>query len=433
MAALLAAIGCALAISPAPASSWEAAGFLLLGVAAAMALIQWPPTRRAPARVAWLLLAAGGAIALLGPLLLGAHGDKLGLRALLAGVPSYAAAVGETVNPNVLAGALLIPLCLALALALGPRWTSRSPHAPVLFPNLFWGLFALVLATEIVLTACRGAWLGAAAGVLVLLWARMPRVAPLLLALAALGVALLLLAYAAGGNLAPVLDAVGGCRPTASTTAAACEIVADGASGRILIWQGALVALVEQPLGGLGLGLFGPWVTQRGLLPELVNFQPHAHNLLLQVTADLGLGGLIAYGAILACAVTMLAPLVRARPRYRRLTPSRSSRTRQEPAGVDVGLPDVPSDGLGRGPMGNSVTHQPAVLIGATYVYRRRLHWSLAAGSAAGLAALLVHGLVDAAVWGNKAAFLPWLLLALICLLYLDRPHDRAHFAWDQD
>jgi hypothetical protein len=46
---------------------------------------------------------------------------------------------------------------------------------------------------------------------------------------------------------------------------------------------------------------------------------------------------------------------------------------------------------------------------------------------------MLVHGLVDAALWGNKAAFLPWLLLALICLLYLDRSHDRAHFAWDQD
>ena len=52
-------------------------------------------------------------------------------------------------------------------------------------------------------------------------------------------------------------------------------------------------------------------------------------------------------------------------------------------------------------------------------VHRLRLHWTLAVGSAGALAALLVHGLVDAALWGNKAAALPWLLIALVCLLFL--------------
>ena len=51
-------------------------------------------------------------------------------------------------------------------------------------------------------------------------------------------------------------------------------------------------------------------------------------------------------------------------------------------------------------------------------VYRRRLHWTLALGATAALAAMFVHGLVDAALWGNKMAFLPWLLFALAVSLY---------------
>jgi hypothetical protein len=42
----------------------------------------------------------------------------------------------------------------------------------------------------------------------------------------------------------------------------------------------------------------------------------------------------------------------------------------------------------------------------AAEVYRRRLHWTLPMGATAALSGMLVHGLVDAAVWGNKVAFM---------------------------
>jgi hypothetical protein len=55
--------------------------------------------------------------------------------------------------------------------------------------------------------------------------------------------------------------------------------------------------------------------------------------------------------------------------------------------------------------------------IAAASVYRTRLHRTLALGAATALAGMLVHGLVDAALWGNKVAFLPWLLFALVASL----------------
>ena len=62
---------------------------------------------------------------------------------------------------------------------------------------------------------------------------------------------------------------------------------------------------------------------------------------------------------------------------------------------------------------------------------RRGLRWSLAAGTASALTAMLVHGVVDTPLWGMKLAFLPWLLFALVTNLFLamsaalsgQRPH----------
>ena len=381
LAALLAAVGVALALSPAPASSWEAAGYLLLGVAAAAALTQWPPAQRRPALVAWILLAAGGAIAAAGPQLLGSHADKLGLGFLVPGAGSWTAALAETVNPNVLGGALLLPLLLALALAVGPRW-SRQPWRWV------WAVIFVGFAAELVLTECRGAWLGAATGIVVILLLRWPRSGWLLLPLGGLAAIGLLSA----GGLTLVFDAFG-----ASPTARG----GDGLADRITIWQAAVAAIGRQPLSGLGLGLFGPWVTQHGLLAA-ANIPLHAHNLLLQVAADLGLGGLGAYLAVLLATAGMLVTLLRMRPlRWRRHghPSSRRSSARQENPAPAV--------------------HRPAVhYLSPGDIHRLRLHWTLAMGSAGALAALLVHGLVDAALWGNKAAALPWLLIALVCLLF---------------
>jgi putative inorganic carbon (HCO3(-)) transporter len=236
------------------------------------------------------------------------------------------------------------------------------------------GVFGFSLLLVLLLTQCRGAYLGAAAGVLLLLLLRWPRLGwvalPAVLLAALLG--------ASGTGLSLVFDAMGG-----GTGAGAAQ---DGVSGRLQIWQFALQLFAQRPWQGAGLGLFAAMQTPvAGSTPA-----PHAHNLLLQVGMDLGLPGLLAYLAVLGGVIAMLWNLLRRRESYERL----STRERQQ-----------------------RPLEWPQRLASGS-VYRTRLHWTLALGAAAALAGMLVHGLVDAALWGNKVAFLPWLLFALVAILY---------------
>jgi len=133
---------------------------------------------------------------------------------------------------------------------------------------------------------------------------------------------------------------------------------------RVEAWSRAWYMLQEFPFTGIGMGtykqvadLLYPFFT----VPEAL---PHAHNLLLQVGVDLGLPGLIAYLALLINLFAMLIVMLRTFPIH---------------------------------------TWQRNVTLGAT-------------GS---VVAMLVHGLWDAVTWGTKLSFIPWLLFALITLLFL--------------
>ena len=279
--------------------------------------------------------------------------------------------LGETINPNVLGGALVIPLLLAAGLAVGPR-CSRRPWRPV------WGLVAAALLSVLLLTECRGAYLGAAVGAVLLVSIRWPRLAWVTAPAALAGGAWLL----AGMGPAPVLDAMGGLTPHS------------GLRGRPAIWQYAWQVAVASPLHGAGLGLFA------AVQPYAAGSAPvaHAHNLLLQVAMDLGVLGLAAYAAVLAGVAAMILGLLRRRPPMGR-------------AAIRVGSERQVAPPVRPSPLGEMYRLDEAE------VYRRRLHWTLALGAAAGLAAMLVHGLVDAALWGNKLACLPWLLFALVASL----------------
>ena len=97
-------------------------------------------------------------------------------------------------------------------------------------------------------------------------------------------------------------------------------------------------------------------------VPELRGHEDvinHAHNLYLQIGIDVGLPGLIAYLVLLAM---LLYGLIRA---YRLVGQGRA----------DVRM--------------------------------------LAAACLTSLAGMGIHGLIDVATWGNKAAFLPWVVMGL--------------------
>ena len=108
-----------------------------------------------------------------------------------------AGALSETVNPNVLASALLLVAPLCLALALGPRWTAL-PGVRVL-----WGVAALLVYAELILTQSRGAWFAAARGRAAVAGSALAALRWLALAALVAGIALLPLA-----GLALLLDTV---------------------------------------------------------------------------------------------------------------------------------------------------------------------------------------------------------------------------------
>ncbi len=132
-----------------------------------------------------------------------------------------------------------------------------------------------------------------------------------------------------------------------------------GFDGRLEIWSRAIYAAQDFAFTGLGIGNFQKVIP---ILYPLFLIAPdtvveHAHNLWLQVVVDLGFPGLIAYLAIQINVFVLLARILRQRA--------------------------------------------------------YDLNWTLAAGTAAGMTAMYVQGVIDAPLWGSKPAFIVWILVAL--------------------
>lgn len=270
--------------------SWESAGYHLLGIAAANALVNLPRLQRRPEWLGAALLLMAAGLSLLGPLIVTDTGS---MHALLAAVQRAAGPItillGETINPNIMAHALLVVFPLALALLLRGGWTERRWLRPVLL------LFVIWLLAVFYITQSRGAWLALAVVIPLLLMLRLPKLAWL---------ALPLLAVAAGFAWwrGPVLLEL-------LTTSTATTGIAE----RLEIWQRALFAVQDFPFTGLGLGTFArvvpllyPWLL---IAPDVVI--PDAHNLPLQVAVDLGIVGFGAWLALQVGLFVMMGRVVR--------------------------------------------------------------------------------------------------------------------------
>ncbi|MBI1295538.1 hypothetical protein GC175_11340 [bacterium] len=266
--------------------AWQAIGYLAFGLALYSALVNWPPARRNPAWGLLFVLPVLVGLALVGPILLSSTPVKLfRLPEFQLPFARLAASFGEAVNPNVLAGSLLLGVPLLTAMAIWPQWTK---HGVVRF---FCGGLALFLLVLVVLTQSRGAYAGAVAGLAAVAWLRLPR-------LGYVFVPVLLIGF--------LLSLWG---PAVVRVALADNILLASLDGRVEIWQRAGYALADFPLSGVGLGNFGEvipvfypyaWITDGGGIP-------HAHNLVLQVGMDLGLPGVTAYVALLISVVFVLA------------------------------------------------------------------------------------------------------------------------------
>jgi putative inorganic carbon (hco3(-)) transporter len=132
------------------------------------------------------------------------------------------------------------------------------------------------------------------------------------------------------------------------------------------IWARAITIARDLPLAGVGLGCFEPVVA--ALYPMTLHpggTATHAHNVFLQVAMDLGLPGLIAYLTVVALSGQLIWI------------------ARRELARDSV--PEL---------------------------------YGLTTACLLALIGMVVHGTVDSAVWGNKGAFIPWVVMGLGAGLY---------------
>jgi Uma2 family endonuclease/O-antigen ligase len=337
--------------------STVAMAYLMAGVFLFVAVAHWT---RAEGRAWWIwggLVGLGLALSVLAPF--GMHISGPRLFPLPALYTRWAGRLPETINANVMAGALVIlwPIPLAGLQFSVQRSAFSSQHSAsrvtycVLRVTYYVLRLAAIVSTllllaTLVLTQSRGAYLAAPVGALVFLGLRWPRAARMMLPLA---LALTL----AGGSL------IGWGTVADELTAGEAT---SGLDKRVEIWSRALYAVQDFPYTGLGLGTFEQVVAV--LYPLFLHPEgtvPHAHNLYLQVAVDMGLLGLVAYLALLGLAfATAFAT-------HRRLW--------------------------------------------------ERGQWALAglcAACIAGLAGMCVHGLLDAVTWGTKLAFVPWVVIGLV-------------------
>ncbi len=322
-------------VTPVPDLTREQIGYLLAELLTFYTVLTWAHTEERLRSMASGLVGVGAALALAAPFIMqqaGSTGGGAATGAMLRFLP-------DTIQKNVLGGtlAVLLPLCAGLAL---PALRGASSRAR-------WvALVALALMlTALVYTQSRGALLALLAACLVMAGIHFRVVRWSLAALAAsAGLAAWML------NLWPTL-------------ARFLQSDSVGDFGvRVEIWSRALQAIHDFPLTGVGLGAFRtaipafyPYVISD---PEKVH---HAHNLYLQIGAELGLPGLAAF---LALVIALFAVGLQGRKLWER-----------------------------RGDNG--------------------LSW-LTTGCIGSLCAMLAHGFLDAVTWGTRPAFVAWAVLGLL-------------------
>ncbi len=313
---------------------------LLLGIAVFYAVANWTAT---PVRLRLLMMGVIGTglvLALSAPVSV-----RWIAEAKLTFVPTSVyerlpTLLADPIHPNVMAGALVILFPCALgALMFGwgeLRWFERLPA----------GLAAAAMLGVVVLTKSRGGYLAVGMALLVLAALRWPQgwmVAPFVLLAGAVAIWRL--------GLAQVVEAL-------TTTQSL-----GGLEGRLEVWSRAVFMIQDFPFTGIGMGTFAQ--VANAMYPFFLAGPdadiPHAHNLFLQVPVDLGIPGLVAWGALF-----LLAGLAGWRV-YR------------------------------QGRDGAAASSE-------------RLYAAWGAGLFAGLVAMAVHGLLDAVTWNTRPAVTVWVI-----------------------
>jgi O-antigen ligase len=218
-------------------------------------------------------------------------------------------AYGSFGQPNPFGGYLGLALPVALSLAIW-AWQEIVRGQAVRWQAWTWAVFFSVstatIAGGLLASWSRGAWLGAAAGVLVVLVLR-SRLAAILsgLAVLLLFTGLLLGAFSPDVVPAPVAERMADIPAYFGLTDVLSQPVTDenfSVLERVAHWVAAQRMWVQAPWLGVGPGNYAQ-VYPQVRLPQWEDALGHAHNVYLNVAAETGLVGLAAYLALMITAL----------------------------------------------------------------------------------------------------------------------------------
>jgi len=269
---------------------------LIIGVSAYYLIVNFFRFRQRLPLLIFMLLILGFAMAVLG--LFGTDwpvGNFALFDRVYQRLPNIFGMLGiEKINKNTIGGALAFfpPLLLSLLWDKGAfarlkshnaRWSALPSSGYKLLVSFVLGLVLLAL----LLTQSRGAWLGCAAGIVVLCILKEKRFLwqlPLLL------IAFLVVLYwRADGQVLRLLSLL--------DTSQEATL-----PGRVEIWSKAFLILRDYPVTGIGLGSFGEAYKlyfASIFLPSSADVVFHAHNTFLSTAVEIGLPGLGMYVILL--------------------------------------------------------------------------------------------------------------------------------------
>lgn len=259
---------------------------------------------------------------------------------------AFSRRLSDSIHPNVMAGVLVVLLPCVLASCLFMWSELKWPIRMLLAVSVSLMLVVLVLSKS------RGGLLAATAAGLALVVLRWRR-GWLAIPAAVLFGGLLLLHFGTG--------------QVVQTLSATQSLI--GLDNRIEVWARAVDMVHDFPFTGIGMGTFEQVVNPLlpYFVPGTVSGIPHAHNLFLQVAIDLGLPGLVAWLGLLVVVCTAAFRVYQ----------------------------------WGRAEAHYSERRREADNVGA-------LMMAVGAGILGSQVALAVHGMVDAATWGTRPAFVVW-------------------------
>jgi putative inorganic carbon (hco3(-)) transporter len=212
----------------------------------------------------------------------------------------YYRAFGTFGQPNPFGGfmGLLLPVIAMAFIATARRVrSSRTPAWAEIAAAAFFGVTAVLLATGLIFSWSRGAWLGALSSLLVLVIAYPRRLRD------GLFTAAVVTSLATALLVSGLLPASVTNRITSATEeyfnlfdVRGIDIDAENYAvvERLAHWQAAIAMATEQPYIGVGLGNYDV----RYAMVRLPNWDAalgHAHNLYLNLLAETGIIGLLAY------------------------------------------------------------------------------------------------------------------------------------------